>query len=243
MPKIKRSCCDSSFDREKQGELTDVLRENSDPQKPDISYIEMIARAILESPTKKLRLQEIYDSIERGYPYFRNADPGWRNSVRHNLSLHECFCKGERCENGKGHYWVIHPANLPDFQRGDFRRRLIRSRARRLQQCQYLQYHPYAPELHCGTYTPLHYGFPATYGSFLPYGTPYGTYYPLPSATDALKSSWFNDYPQAPMQAKNLQTVHESYSTIQANFTESDSVATKPTMSFSVKNILSTQMV
>ena len=82
MPKIKRSCCDSSFDREKQGELTDVLRENSDPQKPDISYIEMIARAILESPTKKLRLQEIYDSIERGYPYFRNADPGWRNSER-----------------------------------------------------------------------------------------------------------------------------------------------------------------
>lgn len=110
--------------------------------KPDVSYIEMIARVILNSHEKKLCLQDIYDGIERFYPFFRSAPPRWRNSVRHNLSLHECFCKGERCENGKGHYWCIHPANLEDFLRGDFRRRLIKSRVRQMQQCHalYMQY-------------------------------------------------------------------------------------------------------
>ena len=110
--------------------------------KPDVSYIEMIARVILSSHERKLCLQDIYDGIERFYPFFRSAPPRWRNSVRHNLSLHECFCKGERCENGKGHYWCIHPANLEDFLRGDFRRRLIKSRVRQMQQCHalYMQY-------------------------------------------------------------------------------------------------------
>ena len=110
--------------------------------KPDVSYIEMIARVSLSSDEKKLCLQDIYDGIERFYPFFRSAPPRWRNSVRHNLSLHECFCKGERCENGKGHYWCIHPANLEDFLRGDFRRRLIKSRVRQMQQCHalYMQY-------------------------------------------------------------------------------------------------------
>ncbi len=126
-------------------------------QKPDVSYIEMIARAILDSPTKKLCLQDIYESIEKNYPYFRTAHPGWRNSVRHNLSLHECFYKGERCENGKGHYWYVHPLNLEDFQRGDFRRRLVKERVRRMQSlC-----HPYAPELYC-SYAPLRYLVAAT---------------------------------------------------------------------------------
>ena len=110
--------------------------------KPDVSYIEMIARVILSSQERKLCLQDIYDGIERFYPFFRSAPPRWRNSVRHNLSLHECFCKGERCENGKGHYWCIHPANREDFLRGDFRRRLIKSRVRQMQQCHalYMQY-------------------------------------------------------------------------------------------------------
>ncbi len=121
-------------------------------QKPGASYIEMIGRAILDSPTKKLCLQDIYESIERAHPYFRSAHPGWRNSVRHNLSLHECFYKGERCENGKGHYWYVHPMNLDDFRRGDFRRRLVKARVRRMQSyC-----HPYAPEFYC-SYAPLQY--------------------------------------------------------------------------------------
>uniref|UniRef100_A0A8C2TBT7 Fork-head domain-containing protein n=1 Tax=Coturnix japonica TaxID=93934 RepID=A0A8C2TBT7_COTJA len=47
---------------------------------------------------------------------------GWRNSVRHNLSLNECFVKAGRSDNGKGHFWAIHPANMEDFAKGDYHR-------------------------------------------------------------------------------------------------------------------------
>lgn len=111
-------------------------------RKPDASYIELIAKAILDSPEQKLRLHDLYDALEKKHPYFQVADAGWRNSVRHNLSLHECFCKSERCGNGKGHYWSIHPIHLQDFQAGDFRRRTVQSRARQLhQQQQQVQLH------------------------------------------------------------------------------------------------------
>lgn len=141
MPKDARRRFSDSDHEEYSPEAGDVY-DSAGVLKPDVSYIEMIARVILSSHDKKLCLQDIYDGIERFYPFFRTAPPRWRNSVRHNLSLHECFCKGERCENGKGHYWCIHPANLEDFLRGDFRRRLIKSRVRQMQQCHalYMQY-------------------------------------------------------------------------------------------------------
>lgn len=105
-------------------------------RKPDASYIELIAKAIMESPGQKLKLHDIYDTLQKKHPYFQVADPGWRNSIRHNLSLHECFCKTERCGSGKGHYWSIHPIHMQDFLAGDFRRRTIKSRARQLHQQQ-----------------------------------------------------------------------------------------------------------
>ncbi|VDP97080.1 unnamed protein product [Trichobilharzia regenti] len=38
-------------------------------------------------------LSEIYQWIQLRYPYFRTRGPGWRNSIRHNLSLNDCFIK------------------------------------------------------------------------------------------------------------------------------------------------------
>lgn len=99
--------------------------------KPQHSYIGLIAMAILSVPERKLVLSEIYSYILEHYAYFRTRGPGWRNSIRHNLSLNDCFVKAGRSANGKGHYWAIHPANIDDFSRGDFRRRRAQRRVRR----------------------------------------------------------------------------------------------------------------
>uniref|UniRef100_A0A336KA44 CSON005083 protein n=1 Tax=Culicoides sonorensis TaxID=179676 RepID=A0A336KA44_CULSO len=99
--------------------------------KPQHSYIGLIAMAILGAPEQKMVLSDIYQHILDNYPYFRNRGPGWRNSIRHNLSLNDCFIKSGRSANGKGHYWAIHPANIDDFKRGDFRRRKAQRKVRK----------------------------------------------------------------------------------------------------------------
>lgn len=104
---------------------------STEEPKPQHSYIGLIAIAILQSPETKLVLSDIYQNILDNYPYFRNRGPGWRNSIRHNLSLNDCFVKAGRSANGKGHYWAIHPANVDDFKKGDFRRRKAQRKVRK----------------------------------------------------------------------------------------------------------------
>lgn len=106
-------------------------RLTNDEPKPQHSYIGLIAMAILSSPESKLVLSDIYQYILDNYPYFRSRGPGWRNSIRHNLSLNDCFVKAGRSANGKGHYWAIHPANIDDFKKGDFRRRKAQRKVRK----------------------------------------------------------------------------------------------------------------
>ncbi|XP_023346372.1 forkhead box protein I1 [Eurytemora carolleeae] len=99
--------------------------------KPQHSYIGLIAMSILSSVEKKLVLADIYQYILDNFPYFRHRGPGWRNSIRHNLSLNDCFIKAGRASNGKGHYWAVHPACQQDFQKGDFSRRKAQRRVRK----------------------------------------------------------------------------------------------------------------
>ncbi|OXB72630.1 UNVERIFIED_CONTAM: hypothetical protein H355_002121 [Colinus virginianus] len=114
------------------GRPTSPPRPTARPgDKPAQSYIALISTAILSSPEKKLLLSDIYQWIMDTYPYFKNKEKSWRNSVRHNLSLNECFVKAGRSDNGKGHFWAIHPANLDDFAKGDYHRRRARRRIRR----------------------------------------------------------------------------------------------------------------
>ncbi|XP_009687828.1 forkhead box protein D3-A [Struthio camelus] len=112
-------------------------------EKPPLSYIALIAKAILSSPANKLNLAAIYKYIEENFPFYRNKGRGWRNSVRHNLSLNDCFIKVGRCEDGKGNYWSIHPSNLNDFVHGDFRqhrRSRKRGRQKELEPCLAVNY-------------------------------------------------------------------------------------------------------
>ncbi|CAH8632535.1 unnamed protein product [Schistosoma rodhaini] len=107
----------------------DLITE--DEPKPNFSYIGLIAKAILSTQERRMILSDIYQWIQLRYPYFSTRGPGWRNSIRHNLSLNDCFIKVGRAANGKGHYWGIHPANLKDFLSGDFRRRRAQRKVRR----------------------------------------------------------------------------------------------------------------
>ena len=67
-----------------------------DTRKPPLSFACMIFMAVESSPTKTLPVKDIYDWVMWKFPYYRNAPPGWKNSVRHNLSLNKCFKKVER---------------------------------------------------------------------------------------------------------------------------------------------------
>ena len=74
-----------------------------------------------------MQLHEIYAYMEGKYAYFAmNVNKSWRNSVRHNLSLNECFIKAARGTNGKGNYWRIHPLCEREFMRGNFRRKTFK---------------------------------------------------------------------------------------------------------------------
>lgn len=77
--------------------------------RPPISYAMLITEAIQQSPEKQLILSEIYDYVKGHYPYFKTAGSGWKNSIRHNLSLNKSFCKVPRPQRvgGKGSYWKL----------------------------------------------------------------------------------------------------------------------------------------
>lgn len=94
-------------------------------EKPPFSYIALIVMAIQSSPVKRLTLSEIYTYLQQRFPFFRGSYTGWKNSVRHNLSLNECFIKLPKGlgRPGKGHYWTVDPNHQLMFEEGSYRRR------------------------------------------------------------------------------------------------------------------------
>ncbi|KAI8035279.1 hypothetical protein M5D96_011936 [Drosophila gunungcola] len=78
--------------------------------KPPYSFSSLIFMAIEGSNEKALPVKEIYAWIVQHFPYFKTAPNGWKNSVRHNLSLNKSFVKVEKAPNmGKGSLWRVEP--------------------------------------------------------------------------------------------------------------------------------------
>uniref|UniRef100_A0A7N6BRB3 Forkhead box K1 n=1 Tax=Anabas testudineus TaxID=64144 RepID=A0A7N6BRB3_ANATE len=96
-----------------------------DESKPPYSYAQLIVQAISSAPDKQLTLSGIYAHITKHYPYYRTADKGWQNSIRHNLSLNRYFVKVARSQDepGKGSFWRVDSASESKLVEQAFRKR------------------------------------------------------------------------------------------------------------------------
>lgn len=80
----------------------------------NMSYADLITKAIESSPDKRLTLSQIYDWMVKSVPYFNdkgdsNSSAGWKNSIRHNLSLHSRFVRIQNEGTGKSSWWMLNP--------------------------------------------------------------------------------------------------------------------------------------
>ncbi|XP_066506033.1 forkhead box A sequence [Hoplias malabaricus] len=114
-------------------DLKSVYRRSFNHSKPPYSYISLIYMAIQQSPIKKLTLNEIYDWIRQLFPYYRQNQQRWQNSIRHSLSFNDCFVRVPRSPEspGKGSFWTLHPDSGNMFENGCYMRRQKRFRCSR----------------------------------------------------------------------------------------------------------------
>lgn len=93
------------------------------PERPPHCYATLIYMAMRGK--KKVTLGEIYSFVTSNFLYYRLNDNGWKNSIRHNLTQHNCFIKVQRTNEhpGKGGFWTLSPGHELMFKNGIFKRK------------------------------------------------------------------------------------------------------------------------
>lgn len=135
-------------------------------KKPTQTYVVLIHEALSKSSTGIMDLQQIYDAMQKMYPFFkyRAGTSGWQSSVRHNLISSEAFQEAGKI--GKGRLWKINPDVSIDKEK---------KRKAPTPPPQSAPQYPYYPNGQY-PYGPPQHGAPgySPYPRPSPYGTPYG---------------------------------------------------------------------
>ncbi|KAL5011094.1 hypothetical protein ScPMuIL_013399 [Solemya velum] len=112
---------DESTSEQHRGENNVVLNKKTTSRRNawgNMSYADLITKAIQSSHDHRLTLSQIYDWMVQNVPYFKDkgdstSSAGWKNSIRHNLSLHSRFMRIQNEGTGKSSWWVINPDAKP----------------------------------------------------------------------------------------------------------------------------------
>ena len=88
--------------------------------KPPLTYMALVSKALLSSPHGTMSINSIYNYIMENYPFYRETSLSWRNAIRHNLSVNDCFVKVGKIGTSRLYQWGIHPDCVEAFRAGKY---------------------------------------------------------------------------------------------------------------------------